>query len=291
MNKEVALITWAGLLQGAESEQLLLPLLSASGINARMIDWRDTSVHFSQFDLVVLRSCWNYHLHAHEFTEWLQCTKRVATILNDVDTVLWNSNKFYLRELEEKGIQIAPTCFVSAGGPIHQDLPVQVESWEKVVVKPAISASAYQTRVFDRGRVPPADVLADLMKGADFLVQQFVPEIQTRGEISFIYIDSAYSHAVCKRPADGDFRVQQEHGGSAELFDPPYSLLQQAHKIVDLVAEVSSSLYCRLDAVEKDGKLVLMELELVEPELYLGLAPGAAERFAGAISRRLRAGF
>ena len=125
------------------------------------------------------------------------------------------------------------------------------------------------------------------MGGADFLVQQFIPEIQCEGEISFIYIDSAYSHAVRKRPAAGDFRVQQEHGGSAELIDPPALLLHQAHEIADLVPEVSWSLYCRLDAVERNGKLILMELELIEPELYLSLAEGAAEKLAAAIIRRL----
>jgi glutathione synthase/RimK-type ligase-like ATP-grasp enzyme len=118
-------------------------------------------------------------------------------------------------------------------------------------------------------------------------VQQFVPEIQTKGEISFIYVDGAYSHAVCKRPAPGDFRVQQEHGGTAELVDPPDSLLQQAHEMADQVPEVSWSLYCRLDAVARNGKLILMELELIEPELFLGLADDAAETFARAIVRRM----
>ncbi|HEY7406048.1 MAG TPA: hypothetical protein VIB39_21155 [Candidatus Angelobacter sp.] len=287
MNRQVALITWAGLPHGAESEQLLLPLLATRGVDARMVDWRDASVGFNQFDLVVLRSCWDYHLHAQEFTEWLHRTKRMAPILNDVDTVLWNSNKFYLRELEKKGIQIAPTYFVSGDKRVREGRPVEMESWERVVVKPAISASAYQTRVFERERMLSMDALAELMPGADFLVQQFVPEIQTKGEISFIYVDGAYSHAVCKRPAPGDFRVQQEHGGTAELVDPPDSLLQQAHEMADQVPEVSWSLYCRLDAVARNGKLILMELELIEPELFLGLADDAAETFARAIVRRM----
>jgi glutathione synthase/RimK-type ligase-like ATP-grasp enzyme len=288
MKKTIALITWAGLPQGAHSEQLLIPLLAANGVAARMVDWRDPSARFNQFDLLVLRSCWDYHLHVQEFTEWLHRTKRIAPILNYVDTVLWNSNKFYLRELQERGIPIVPTAFVSGDERIREALPAQMDSWEKVVVKPAISASAYKTRVLERGDVPPVDVLADLMGDADFLAQQFVPEIQTEGEISFIYIDGAYSHAVCKRPARGDFRVQQEHGGTAELFDAPASLLHQARVIADLVPEVSTSLYCRLDAVEKDGELILMELELIEPELFLGLAEGAAESFADAVLRRLR---
>jgi len=236
----------------------------------------------------VLRSCWDYHLHPQEFTEWLLATARVAPVLNGIDTVLWNSNKFYLRELEEQGVPIAPTCFVSAAEPMNDSHPAQVQSWEKVVVKPTISASAYRTRMFERGNLPSPEQLRRLMDGKDFLLQEYIPEIESQGEISFIYIDGAYSHAVGKRPAPGDFRVQQEHGGSAELFEPPASLLQQAHAIADLSPEVSTSLYCRLDAVARDDKLFLMELELIEPELFLGLAVGAAERFAEAIARRLR---
>ena len=118
-------------------------------------------------------------------------------------------------------------------------------------------------------------------------MQPFIPEIQDQGEISFVYIDGAYSHAVLKRPAVGDFRVQKEHGGSADLFHPNAGLMDQANQIAATVAQVRDSLYCRIDAVVRNGRLVLMELELIEPELFLGLAEGAAERFADAIIRRL----
>jgi glutathione synthase/RimK-type ligase-like ATP-grasp enzyme len=126
------------------------------------------------------------------------------------------------------------------------------------------------------------------MEGEAFLIQQFIPEIETHGEISFIYIDGAYSHAVQKRPAAGDFRVQKEHGGSADMFNPSAALLDQTNHIAATVPQVRDSLYCRIDAIARNGKLVLMELELIEPELFLGLAEGAAERFAKAIVRRVQ---
>ena len=107
-------------------------------------------------------------------------------------------------------------------------------------------------------------------------------------EHTFIYIDGAYSHAVLKRPAKGDFRVQKEHGGSAKLFHPDSALLDQANEIAATVAQVCDSLYCRIDAVARNGRLALMELELIEPELFLGLVEGAAERFAKAIVKRMR---
>ena len=115
MKKRLALITFGGLPQGAESERLMLPYLAAAGIETQVVDWRSAGADFSQFDLVVLRSCWDYHLRGKEFTEWLRRTAREVPILNDPETVLWNLNKFYLREMSAMGIEIAPTVFVNGG--------------------------------------------------------------------------------------------------------------------------------------------------------------------------------
>ncbi len=287
MKKRLALITWSGLPDGAESERLMLPHLAAASVETEIVDWRSAGCDFSKFDLIVLRSCWDYHLRGKEFTEWLRRTARGVSILNDPETVLWNLNKFYLREMPAMGIEIAPTVFVN-GGSIPPSAWREIRNWKKSVVKPAVSASAHKTWLFDSAAVPDEDELKSKMEGEPFLVQQFIPEIATQGEISFVYIEGAYSHAVLKRPAAGDFRVQKEHGGSAELFFPSPALLDQANKIAGAVPQVRDSLYCRIDAVARDGKLVLMELELIEPEMFLGLADGAAERFAKAIVRRVK---
>lgn len=298
MTKRVALITWSGLREGAESERLLLPHLNAAGVDAQMAVWGDPAIDFSSFDLLVLRSCWDYHLRSAEFTEWLQRTARVTPVLNAMETALWNHNKFYLRELQRQGIAIAPTVFVcgdkvrdAAFGkePMRPDEWQQISSWQQVVVKPAVSATAHNTWRCERAALPAEAELIRKMQGGPFLVQQFLPEIQTQGEFSFIYLDGRYSHAVLKRPAQGDFRVQKDFGGTAEPASPPRSLLDQADEIATTVPQVHDSLYCRIDAVNRDGRLLLMELELIEPELFLGLAHGAAERFARAIIGRLEA--
>jgi len=288
MKKHLALITYSGLPRGAESERLMLPYLAAAKVETEIVDWRSESTDFSKFDLIVLRSCWDYHLKVAEFIGWLQRAAQTTQILNPIDTVLWNHNKFYLREVEALGIEIVPTIFVSNARPLGAEEATTMRSWPKgsIVVKPAISASAHNTRLIDSGPWSAEDEVSRIMKGP-FLMQPFIQEIQDQGEISFVYIDGRFSHAALKRPAAGDFRVQQEHGGSAELFHPPVALLDQADRIAATVPQVRDSLYCRIDAVERDGKLVLMELELIEPELFLGLAEGAAERFAKAIVRRI----
>ncbi len=251
------------------------------------MDWQSDVCDFSQFDLVILRSCWDYHLHGEEFIAWLRQTADMVPVLNDLETILWNRNKFYLRELEAQGIEIAPTMFIADGEEIGAAELKQIQSWGKVVVKPAVSASAHNTWLVDAAAFPTQAELARKMQGEAFLVQQFIPEIQTQGEISFTYIDGQYSHAVRKRPAAGDFRVQQEHGGSSELIVVPSALLKQVNAIASAVPRVCSSLYWRIDVVERAGKLILMELELIEPELYLSLADGAAKRFSEAIISRL----
>jgi glutathione synthase/RimK-type ligase-like ATP-grasp enzyme len=287
MKKRLALITWSGLPHGTESERLMLPHLAAAGIQTEIVDWRPPDRDFSKFDLIVLRSCWDYHLRVSEFIDWLQRVAQATPVLNAVDTVLWNYNKFYLREVEALGVEIAPTVFVNGTGRIASSEWHQIRSWKKSVVKPAVSASAHKTWLFETGAVPDEAELKSKMEGKPFLIQQFIPEIETYGEISFIYIAGAYSHAVLKQPAAGDFRVQNEHGGSAELFHPDSSFLAQADQIAATVPQVHDSLYCRIDAVARDGKLLLMELELIEPELFLGLAEGAAERFAEAIESKI----
>jgi glutathione synthase/RimK-type ligase-like ATP-grasp enzyme len=303
MKKRLALITWSGLPHGTESERLMLPHLAAASVETQIVDWRmihSSMTDFenkdarspafipSQFDLLVLRSCWDYHLRGNEFTEWVRRTARDVPILNDSETVLWNLNKFYLREMPAMGIEIAPTVFVNSGGTITSSRWQEIRSWKKSVVKPAVSASAHKTWLFESGAVPDEAELKSKMEGEPFLIQQYIPEIQTEGEISFVYIDGVFSHAVLKRVAAGDFRVQKEHGGSTELFHPDSTLLAQANQIAATVPQVRDSLYCRIDAIARGGKLVLMELELIEPELFSGLAEGAAEKFANAIARRVK---
>src|SRR5215467_1868873 len=136
MTKHVALITWAGLPEGAESEQLLLPHLKARGIEACLIDWRNRSVDLTGFDLLVLRSCWNYHLHAKEFGQWLDRAADAALVLNHPETVRWNSNKSYLQSLDDPAIRIAPTCFVSGAAGLDNSRLEQIRCWEKAVLKP-----------------------------------------------------------------------------------------------------------------------------------------------------------
>jgi glutathione synthase/RimK-type ligase-like ATP-grasp enzyme len=286
VRRRVALITWNGLPHGGQSERLLPPHLAAAGVDAEFVDWSDAATDFTRFHLVVLRTCWDYHLRAAEFIRWLRQTALVVPVLNAPEAVLWNHNKSYLQELEAQGIPIAPTVFLTDASLSAADRE-RILAWQKIVVKPAVSATAHNTWLMESTALLREAEATRRMQGAPFLVQQFIPEVETRGEFSFIYLNGVYSHTVLKRPAAGDFRVQRDFGGRAELALPSCALLEQVNEIAGAAPHVRDSLYCRIDAVEKDGRLLLMELELIEPELFLGLADHAAASFAGAIVGRL----
>jgi glutathione synthase/RimK-type ligase-like ATP-grasp enzyme len=154
--------------------------------------------------------------------------------------------------------------------------------WKKAVIKPAFSAGSYQTEVFD---ITDSEIISLQYKviaaEKELLLQEFIPEIQSLGETSFIFFNKKFSHAVNKKPVEGDFRIQVQFGGKYTLVEPNSNLITQAQKIVNRFAD--DLLYARVDGIIIDNQLHLMEVECIEPDLYLNLSDGATERFTQAI--------
>ena len=286
--KRVALVTCREEANLAADDRLLPPELARRGISASAQLWDDPNVDWTSFDAVVLRSTWDYHLRPEEFARWIAARESEGVPLwNPPALVRWNSHKFYLRDLEEKGVAIVPTRFLPAGTAPDLGELLGREGWERAVVKPAVSATAFRTHLVDRASAG-SDPARELLAEADALFQEYQPEIESGGEWSFVFLGGEFSHAVRKRPAPGDFRVQEQFGGRAEPETPPADLARQAARAL---APVDSPwLYARVDAVETAGGLKLMELELVEPSLFLSAESGAAARFADEIEKRIGAG-
>lgn len=236
----------------------------------------------ARFDAVIVRSVWDYHLRPAEFLGWVETLERAGTLLLNPPSVLrWNHHKSYLRELAARGVATVPTVWLERRADANLAGLLAGHGWTEAVVKPAISASAHETWLTSpaRGEADQAR-FRSLLRAGDALVQPVVPEVRSTGEWSLIFLGGEWSHAMLKRPRDGDFRVQEELGGSAELRRPSAFLVEQARQA--LAAAPRPCLYARVDGVERDGRLVVMELELIEPVLYFGACPGAADRFAGA---------
>ena len=292
---EIALATYAKLPQLADDEHALLDRLAEMGIRAHGAVWSDPAVDWSAFDGVVIRSCWDYHLRYAEFFRWIDRVVSLGIpIWNSPRTLSWNSRKTYLHDLSIGGVRTVPTLWLEPDGPrsATASLPVILADtgWDRVVVKPIVSASAHETWkvTIDDARADAArhdERLHALIAHHGVMVQPFVPEIESDGEWSIQFFGGVFSHAVLKRAAPGDFRVQREYGGTHASVTPTPGVLRQAERA--LRSAPDQSLYARVDGVILGGDLVVTELELLEPSLFLDADPAAPSRFATAIAEAL----
>lgn len=286
MRPRIAIATYANAPSLAPDDQLLLPALSAAGIDAEPAVWSDESVIWETFDGVVIRSCWDYHLRLDEFHAWLdRLDASRLPVWNAPSLVTWNSSKRYLADLAARGVPTIETRMVARGDVAG--LLEAVGSWERFVVKPAVSASGFETHALRRP-LTDADraTLERVAALGDVLVQPFVAEVPRDGELSFVFIDGTLSHAAIKRASGDEFRVQVEHGGSVAPVDADPAIAAQATDVLAALPE--TPLYARVDGVAIDGRFLLMELELIEPNLFFDLRPEAPTWFAEALARRLR---
>jgi len=199
-----------------------------------------------------------------------------------VRVVRWNLHKKYLLELSQQGATLPPTLWVQQKSSIALSLILNENGWKRAVVKPAISATAHNTFVttVEEAILHQKSFIEQVQQG-DVLVQQFMTEVQDEGEWSLIFFDKKFSHAVLKRARVNDFRVQDNFGGTYAVLDPPQLALDQAHQILTLIPELL--LYARVDGIISQNKFLLMELELIEPVLFLRESKTAIHNLVKAI--------
>jgi glutathione synthase/RimK-type ligase-like ATP-grasp enzyme len=269
-----------------DDDRLAATALNERGIQVDPVLW-DSSADWAAYDAVVIRSCWDYHHRLEEFSRWLAQLDGIgATVWNPVDVLRWNMDKTYLSDLEERGVPVLPSVWLPRGSKAELGHLMAEKQWQKVVVKPTVSAAADNTFTLARSDAPERQAALDkLLAAGGVIVQEFASEIQSEGEYSFLFFNDQFSHAVIKRPQDGDFRVQLQYGGGFRAAEAPADLVRQAAKIQEAL-EVDL-LYARVDAIDRGGQLFLMELELVEPHLFFAEHPQAPTRFADALLSRL----
>ncbi|MCI0545702.1 MAG: hypothetical protein L0027_00275 [Candidatus Rokubacteria bacterium] len=270
------------------SDRLVQDALERRGVVVAARAWNDPAARFDGFDTVVLRSNWDYHWEVERFLGWLDGVEQAgAAIWNPPALVRWNVSKRYLLALEAAGVPVVPSLVLGEGTPPAR-LPALLASrgWPRAVVKPLVSASAHDTVLVTREEAP---AVARALEAGEIrgpaLVQPFVEEIRSGGEWSLVFIDGVLTHAVLKRPAAGEFRVQLRFGGTAEACAPPPDVAAAAARA--MAALPVPPLYARVDGVATGPGFLIMELELNEPGLFFVQAPEAAARLAEAICRRL----
>ena len=291
----LAFATYAAHPAPTPDDDVLVRELARRGVAVAGIPW-DAPVDWSAHDGVVVRSTWDYHLRHADFTRWVRALEADGvTLLNVPPLLLWNADKRYLRDLEAEGIAVVPTAW----SDVDDEEPAlgaiaRRHGWAgPLVVKPAVSASAHDTwTTAPRPSAEDERRYGEARRRSRLLVQPFVPEVERDGEWSLVFLGGGFSHAVLKRPRAGDFRVQAEHGGSAERASPPPSLVDDAGAVLAAAARrlalsVREIVYARVDGVDRGGRLLLMELECVEPSLFFAVCPEGAPRLAEAIVTRV----
>jgi len=279
MKRTVALLTCERLPELNPADQALIPLFAEQNITAVPVIWKASDVRWEDFSALVIRNTWDYYKEAEAFRDWLDAMERTGVpMFNPVQVVKDNMHKFYLKRFQEKGVTIIPTLFSSASAPVKWET-LRAQAWVKVVIKPAISAGSFLTQTYTTDTLTP-EAYDDVVSQGDWLIQPYLPEITTEGELSMIFFNGAFSHAVLKKPKEGDFRVQRQYGGLYQRVDPTPALLQLAHQIATLENEL---LYARVDGVMIQGKFHLMELELIEPDLYFEFGEDIRSRFVASV--------
>jgi glutathione synthase/RimK-type ligase-like ATP-grasp enzyme len=264
----------------------LFASLERAGLGLSVCVWNDPQVDWSRFDAVLIRTVWDYFKHPDAFLRWLDQLDRLGVPTINASSVLrWNSDKRYLIELAEHGVAVIPTQRCSAAG-----LPdaLAAMAGQAVVIKPSVSGGAWHTVQGVAGDAAFTDKVAALPRTLDYLLQPFVPEI-IDGEWSLLYFAGSFSHAVIKRPALGDYRVQSEYGGSIEAAIPDAEMLATTSRVLETLASLGHghNAYVRVDGVVTADGFRVMELELIEPFLFLAEHPAAAERLARVIAARM----
>ena len=245
--------------------------------------WNDPSIDWAAFDAIIIRSTWDYHHRAAEFRAWIDALEAAgAPMWNPPAVLRWNMEKTYLRDLERAGVPIVPTEWLEQGTNPDLGGLLAKRGWMDAVVKPVISAAATRTWRVSHATVLDVGVqFAESLDAGDVMVQPFMPEIQTRGEWSLMFIDGDFSHAVRKMPTEGDFRVQTGFGGRSITDQPDGEVIRAARRVLDVAP--SPWLYARVDGIETDAGFVLLELEMLEPALFFSHTTSGAARFAEAV--------
>ena len=256
-------------------DELLATALRHAGATVDIVPWDAIAPAAGGPDLVCLRSTWDYHLRWPEFREWVNGFAGTTRLWNPAATVLWNADKRYLRDLADAGIPLPRTRWSEPGERPDTDRVLREWGVARAVLKPRVSATAHGTHLVESGGALGDEEWAPLERWGS-LLQAFVPEIHTRGEISLVFLDRAFSHAALKRPRAGDYRVQVDFGGTLEPLVPGSSIVAFGEQVLD--AAERDWLYARVDLVDTGRGPVLMELELIEPDLFL--TPAAAARLA-----------
>lgn len=270
-----------------EEDRILSEALVSSGFEVSRVDWANPEIDWRRFDAIVIRQTWDYFERLDEFRTWIDRVEPLTRVINPVEVMHWNCDKRYLIELADAGVPTVSTIVVERQEPVPSLAGLlERHGFTEAVIKPAVSGAGRETyRIRGKDTSALENDWQRLVAAEAMLLQPFIPAIIEHGEVSLIVIDGEVTHAVRKIAAEGEFRVQDDHGGTVHAYTPGKREAGVAQTALAAVPGRVS--YARVDLVDgADGPLV-MELELIEPELFFRRHAGAAGRLAAAVARAI----
>lgn len=270
-----------------EYDQKLVVELIKYDIIAEPVVWETQRSRLTKYDAALFRTTWGYHEKFHPFLLFLDHLDSLKIpIFNPVQVIRKNLHKFYLKELHFYDIPIIETVFVDKKSDENLNSIISEKKWDKFIIKPAVSAGAYNTHLINDYSLDKAeDIFREMVSENDLLLQKYLPEIKVDGEWSTIFFNRDYHYTVNKVPKPGDFRVQTLYEGKYTVSSPPLNVLETSVKAAELFLD--ECLYVRVDGVQSDDQFLIMEIEMIEPDIYLDYHPEGIPIFAKSIAKRL----
>jgi hypothetical protein len=267
-------------------DRVLLHELRARGLAVSIEIWSDPAVDWSDSRLCLLRSTWDYYGRYEDFIAWIERVASVTSIRNDCSLVKWNAHKSYIRELELLGIPVVPTSLLPQAQEQNVMELSKERGWSDIVIKPARGAAAHDVMLVrgDTASLAVGQAHFDLLAiTQDVLIQPYLDSVVTYGERSLVFFNACYSHAITKKPFDTLLVVSNAPSTRVDATDDEIAVAMRALRAIP-----SSPLYARVDLLrDRDGVMLISEVELIEPGLYLAIHEPAPRMFADAIEREL----
>lgn len=270
-----------------DDDKLVREALERRGLTVARTHWDNPDYDWTKTKLAVFRTTWDYFDRYEAFAQWLNRVHTQTQLVNPLSLIRWNIDKHYLHDLELHGIRIPPTVFIEPGDKRTLHEIVAPTGWTNFILKPAISGSARHTYRINPNNIPAhEEIFRQLVDREAMLLQEFQNPILEKGEVAHMLFDGKYSHAVLKKAKPGDFRVQDDFGGTVHDYQPTAQEIEFAERTVAYCKP--TPVYARVDVIwNNQHELCVSELELIEPELWFRKHPPAAEMFAEALCKVL----
>lgn len=264
-------------------DRLVVEALQRAGLRTKRVDWADSTIDWSDTEAILFRTTWDYFDQYPAFQKWMDSTEKLTRMINPAETIRWNIDKHYLGDIHRKGINIPETIFIEKGDGRSLATLINETGWEDLILKPCISGGAKNTFRLNRANITKHESLfTELISTEAFIIQPTQRYVLEEGELSLMVFGGTYTHAVRKIAKTGDFRVQDDWGGSVHDYQPTAEEITFAEQAARAVEPIPA--YARVDIIrDNHGQLAIMELELIEPELWFRLDHSAADALAKTI--------